>query len=229
MQKGEKIDVASIVTDIDGKFVAGRNVKIKAELKDWRFDKGSWAEVVIDEQSCEVTSGAIEQKCTFVAKNGGQYTITATVMDDRERPNQSVFTVWVPGGKTPPQRNVEQEVATVIPSKKEYKPGEVAEILVISPFYPAEGVLTLRREGIVKTERFSMKDSSITLKIPLEEAYLPNIYAQVDLVGAAERAEEPSSGKNVAGGTGDADEGVRLRETRASRTYRRGRRLRVVR
>jgi uncharacterized protein YfaS (alpha-2-macroglobulin family) len=66
----------------------------------------------------------------------------------------------------------------------------VAEILVISPFPQAEGVLTLRRDGIIKTERFTMKDSSVTLKIPLPEKYLPNIYAQVDLVGAAERQND---------------------------------------
>ena len=63
---------------------------------------------------------------------------------------------------------------------------DTAELLVISPFTPAEGVLTLRREGIVKTERFSMKELSLTLKIPLEERYLPNIYAQIDLVGIRE-------------------------------------------
>ncbi|MEP6704945.1 MAG: alpha-2-macroglobulin family protein, partial [Acidobacteriota bacterium] len=67
---------------------------------------------------------------------------------------------------------------------------EVAELLVISPFSPAEGVLTLRRDGLVKTERFSMKGSSATLKIPLDEKYLPNILAQVDLVGAAPRTND---------------------------------------
>jgi uncharacterized protein YfaS (alpha-2-macroglobulin family) len=54
-------------------------------------------------------------------------------------------------GKTPPKRNVEQEEVQIIPSKKDYAPGDVAELLVISPFTPAEGVLTLRREGLVKT------------------------------------------------------------------------------
>ena len=111
-------------------------------------------------------------------------------MDDRERFNESEFTVWVPGGKVPPKRNVEQEEVQIIPSKKDYAPGEMAELLVISPFTPAEGVLTLRRDGIVKTERFTMKDSSMTLKIPLDEKYLPNIYAQVDLVGAAARTND---------------------------------------
>lgn len=190
VQKGENIVVESIVSDIDGKLIGGREVEIKAVLKDWTFDKGVWKEIMVDEQICTVKSAETAQKCTFIAKNGGRYTVTATVMDDRERFNESEFTIWVPGGKTPPKRNVEQEEVQIIPSKKDFAPGDVAELLVIAPFTPAEGVLTLRREGIVKTERFSMKDSSITLKIPLEEKYLPNIYAQVDLVGAAPRTND---------------------------------------
>ncbi len=200
VQKGENIVIESIVSDIDGKLIAGRDVEIKAVLKDWTFDKGSWKEITVDEQNCAVKSlseppasvggqSAGVAKCTFVAKQGGRYTVTATVMDDRERFNESEFTIWVPGGKTPPKRNVEQEEAQIIPSKKDFAPGDMAELLVIAPFTPAEGVLTLRRDGIVKTERFSMKDSSITLKIPLDEIYLPNIYAQVDLVGAARRGD----------------------------------------
>jgi len=190
VQKGENIVVESIVSDIDGKLIAGRDVEIKAVLKDWQFDKGSWNEVTVDEQTCTVKSGESAQKCSFVAKAGGRYTITATVMDDRERFNESEFTVWVPGGKTPPKRNVEQEEVQIIPSKKDYAPGEVAELLVIAPFTPAEGILTLRRDGLVKTERFSMKDSSITLKVPIDEKYLPNIYAQVDLVGSVTRQND---------------------------------------
>jgi len=190
VQKGENINIESIVTDIDGNLVSGRDVEIKAVLKDWQFDKGKWEDKTVDEQTCTIKSSDKAEKCAFVAKQGGRYTITASVMDDRERANQSEMTVWVPGGKMPPKRNVEQEEVQIIPSKKDYAPGEVAELLVISPFTPAEGVLTLRRDGLVKTERFSMKDSSMTLKIPLEEKYLPNIYAQVDLVGAAARTND---------------------------------------
>ncbi len=191
VQKNEKITIESIVSDIDGNLVKDRDVEITARLKDWVFEKNAWIEKVIDEQICNVKSlGDKAQKCEFIAKQGGQYKVTARVMDDRERFNESEFTVWVPGGKTPPKRNVEQEEAQIIPNKKDYAPNDVAELLVISPFPGAEGVLTLRRDGIIKTERFTMKDSSITLKIPLPEKYLPNIYAQVDLVGAAERQND---------------------------------------
>ncbi len=190
VQKGENIQIESIISDIDGKLIVGRDAEIKAVLKDWTFDKGSWKEITVDEQNCTIKSAETAQKCTFAAKAGGRYTITATVMDDKERFNSSEMTVWVPGGKTPPKRNVEQEEVQIIPSKKDFAPGDVAELLVISPFTPAEGVLTLRRDGIVKTERFTMKDSSITLKIPLDEKYLPNITAQVDLVGAESRTND---------------------------------------
>ncbi|MGI8884395.1 MAG: MG2 domain-containing protein, partial [Pyrinomonadaceae bacterium] len=190
VQKGENIEVESIVSDIDGKLIANRDVEITARLKDWIFDKGAWKEETIDEQICNIKSSEKPEKCQFVAKQGGRYTITARVTDDRERPNESELTIWIPGGKTPPKRNVEQEEAQIIPDKKDYAPGDAAEILVISPFPQAEGVLTLRRDGLVKTERFSMKESSITLKIPLEEKYLPNITVQVDLVGAAVRTND---------------------------------------
>ncbi len=190
VQKGEKINIESIVSDIDGNLKVGNAVEIKAVLKDWRFDKGTWKEEIIDEQNCTVTSAEKPQTCTFIAKQGGRYTVTATVMDERERFNESEITIWVPGGKTPPKRGVEQEEVQIIPSKKDFVPGDVAELLVISPFAPAEGVLTLRRDGIVKTERIAMKDSSTTLRVRLEDSYLPNITAQVDLVGSSPRTND---------------------------------------
>jgi alpha-2-macroglobulin len=190
VQKNENIEVESIVSDIDGKLTANRDVAIKAILKNWAFDKGAWKEETIDEQTCEIKSSEKPEKCKFTAKAGGIYAISAKVSDDKERLNESEITVWVAGGKTPPKRNVEQEEVNLIPSKKDFVPGDVAEILVQSPFFPAEGVLTLRRGGIVKTERFTMKESTTTLKIPLDSKYLPNIYAQVDLVGVTDRLDD---------------------------------------
>lgn len=210
VQKGEKIEMESIVTDIDGKMAVGRDAEIKAVLKDWAFENGSWMEKTVDEQLCTIKSAETAQKCSFVAKQGGRYIITATVMDDKERFNETEMTVWVPGGKTPPKRSVEQEEVQIIPNKKDFAPGDVAELLVIAPFTPAEGVLSLRRDGIVKTERFTMKDSSVTLKIPLDEKYLPNITAQIDLVGAESRTNDkgevdPKLNKRPAFATGSID------------------------
>ena len=191
VRRGDSFKVETITTDLDGKAVANRDVEIKAVLRDWqRTGGGGWQNVEIDSQTCRIKSTQTIASCDLTAKQGGVFTITATVRDDRERPSESELTVWVEGAQTAPKREVEKESATLIPDKKEYTPGETAEILVNAPFVPAECVLTLRRNGIVKTERFTMNEPSTVLQIPIEEKYLPNIHAQVDLTGAAERTND---------------------------------------
>jgi uncharacterized protein YfaS (alpha-2-macroglobulin family) len=190
VQQGEPLVVESIVTDLDGKAVAGRDIKMRAVLMDWTYKNGAWTQTESDPQDCTVRSAAEVVRCEFRPKQGGTYTVTATIMDDRERRNQSELTLWVAGGKTPPKRSVEQESADLIPNKKDYAPGDVAEILVQSPFSPADGVVTLRRSGLVKSEHFHMSGPSYTLRVPLEDAYLPNLYVQVDLNGAAPRTND---------------------------------------
>ena len=128
--------------------------------------------------------------------------------DEQGRPNRSEITVWVSGGQRPPAREVEQEEVTLIPDKKDYQPGDTAEILVQAPFYPAEGLVTLRRSGIVRSERITMDGPTYTLKVPIEEQFIPNVHVQVDLVGAAARMDDageplPDAPKRPAYATGE--------------------------
>lgn len=190
VQKGEPIIIESIATDLDGKALAGRDIRIRAVLLDWVQERGEWKQKEVNPQECNVKSANDAVQCRFETKEGGVYRITATVIDDRERENQSELTVWVAGGKTVPKREIEQEEVPLIPDRREYQPDDTAEILVQAPFYPAEGVLTLRRSGIVKTERFKMDTASHTLKVKIDESYIPNVYVQVDLVGSAPRTDE---------------------------------------
>ncbi len=187
VERTEPIGVDIIVADLDGKAVAEAEVKVVAERLVWRNTSSGWREEPADSQTCTVTSAAEPARCTFETPEGGAYRITAAVLDEQGRPNQTQITRWVSGGDRRPQRNVEQEEVTLIPDKQEYRAGETAEILVQAPFYPAEGLLTLRRSGLVRSERFTVDGPSYTLHVPIEDAFVPNIYVQVDLVGAAER------------------------------------------
>lgn len=187
VQQGEPLVVQSIVTDLDGKAIANREVKMHAVLLDWQQIKGEWKQVEVNPQDCSVQSAAGAVKCTFASKQGGMYRVAATIRDDRERANESELTLWVAGGKRPPKRGVEEEKVELIPDHKEYKAGDTAQILVQAPFFPAEAVMSLRRSGIVKSERFRMDGPSYTLRVPIEEAWTPNVHVQVDLVGAEDR------------------------------------------
>ncbi|MEP6706803.1 MAG: alpha-2-macroglobulin family protein, partial [Pyrinomonadaceae bacterium] len=190
VQKGEPLVVQSIVTDLDGKAIANREVKMRTVLLDWKQIKGEWQQVEVNPQDCSIQSATDGVKCTFASKDGGVYRVTATIHDQRGRANESELTLWVAGGKRPPKRDVEKEEVELIPDRKEYKAGDTASILVQAPFYPAEGVMSLRRSGILKSERFHMDGPTYTLRVPIEAAWTPNVHVQIDLVGAEDREVE---------------------------------------
>ena len=190
VEQGEPIKVDAIVVDHDGKSVLGRKAKLRAVRLDWKYKAGKWTEEESDEQTCEVTAAADAQKCEFKTPEGGTYRIVGHVEDNRGRPNETEVMVWVSGGKRPPERKVTLEALTLVPDKKDYKPGDTAKILVQSPFYPAEGLLTTRRSGIVDTTRFKLTGPTTTVKIPIVEGHVPNLHVNFDVVGAAERLSD---------------------------------------
>jgi alpha-2-macroglobulin len=187
VERNQPLPVQTIVSDLDGKLVEGREIKMVATRLSWRRENGDWTEVENDPQECVIRSSASAVTCTFHPKDGGEYRIKATIRDDRERPNESELTIWVSGVDSLSGLAVEEEEVELIPDRKDYKAGDTAEILVQAPFFPAEGVLTVRRSGILKAERFRMEKPVTTLRVRIEEGWTPNVHVQVDLSGEKER------------------------------------------
>ena len=199
VEQGEPLSVDVVVTDIDGNAIEGHDAVVRAALLDWEYRDGVWKEVEKEAQVCTVVTTAAAgpddtelefASCTFDTTVGGEYRITATVEDGAGRRNQTELTRWVSGGLRPPTGNLRREDLQLIPDGEDYAPGEKAQILVQAPFFPAEGLLTLRRDGLVFSERFTMDGPTHTLQVLIEEKYIPNIHVQVDLVGAAERTDD---------------------------------------
>ena len=141
----------------------------------------------VDSQECVQGSAEEPVTCTFDTPVGGQYQVTAVVLDEMGNENRSQMTRWVSGGDQPPSRNVETRSGHSDPVEKSYQPGDVAEILVQAPFTPAEGLLTVSRSGILYTERFKMDGDTEVLRVPIAAEHIPNLHIQVDLVGATAR------------------------------------------
>lgn len=190
VEQGEPLEIEFIVTDIDGNPVADRPLNVTAARLEWKYTGGRWQQVEADLQECTVGSREEPVSCSFETPLGGRYRISAQITDEEGRTNQSSITRWVSGGQRPPSRDVELEQVTLIPDKETYQPGDIAEILVQSPFSPAEGLLTVARSGILYIERFLIEDGTITLHVPIEDEHIPNLNIQVDLVGSAPRLDD---------------------------------------
>ncbi len=190
VEKGEPLVIEAIVTDLDGNAISEQTIGMETARLEWKSRNGEWVEEAVDVQSCTIESTTEAVACTFDTEIGGRMRISASVMDDQGRINRSRMIRWVSGGERPPTREVTQEEVELIPNKEQYEPGDVAEILVQAPFSPAEGLMTVARSGILYTERFTIDENSITLRVPIEDAYIPNISVQVDLNGAAPRVND---------------------------------------
>jgi alpha-2-macroglobulin len=187
VERGARYAVEAVATDLDGGAVAGRAIEVIAQRLEWKHGAKGWEETPVDAGRCALTSTAGVVRCDLRADEGGSYRIRATVSDARGRKSLSETRIWVSGGKTAENRGLEQEKVTLVPDKREYRVGDTAEVLVVSPLVPAEGLLTLRRSGLVRSERFRLTDSTHVLRIPIEEGFVSNLHVQVDLVGAAAR------------------------------------------
>jgi len=190
VSKGDIFTVESIVTGIDGHLISNRDFQIIAALETQRFEKGKWKRVLIDEQICNVSSKQEISKCSFKANYSGKYIIKARILDDEKRLNETHIPVWVSGFQRPEETRLKAQKVQIIPDKTSYSVGDIAELLVISPFTEAEGIFTLDRNGIVNTEKLSIRESSAVIRIPIKEEFLPNVYVRVDLVEASQAQSE---------------------------------------
>ena len=159
-----------IAVDIDGKAVPGAKVEVKSGAPRLGVQEGP----LQDEGSRPAdVRGRREDgracRASSRRRRAARTSSSRRVIDDKGRANQTKLTYWVSGGENPPAREVAQEQVQLIPDKKEYTPGNTAELMVQAPFYPAEGVVTWRRSGIVKTERITLTGPTASLKVPITD------------------------------------------------------------
>jgi uncharacterized protein YfaS (alpha-2-macroglobulin family) len=194
-RKDETLPLSLVVTDIDGKFQPGVSVKVEMYHPTYGPDDAE-KEIKNDLQELTLTTTATGEKpCKFElhGKQGGSYTIHATVSDAQHRVNESSANVWIEGGEAPRSENVETKQLILLAEKASYKPGETASILIQAPFAPAEGLATIWHNGLAQEIRFHAEDKSYTLKIPLRALDVPDEIVEVDMVGN----EKHKSGRTI--------------------------------
>ncbi|HEX6278279.1 MAG TPA: DUF6049 family protein, partial [Polyangiaceae bacterium] len=187
---GQNLQIDTLVTDIEGRAVAGRPVALRCTRVETTWRGSETTETEHDAVTCDVASADGAVRCACPTKEGGLHRIVAEATDEHGRKSTTRTELWVLGGAAPLDAGVRRGQVDVIPDKASYRGGEEARLLVMAPFAPAEGVLTLEREGIVALERFRLEKRVDVVKVRLDRAWIPGVTASVRLVGAAEREND---------------------------------------
>ncbi|MCK4303815.1 MAG: hypothetical protein KAY24_06220, partial [Candidatus Eisenbacteria sp.] len=184
----DTLHIEAIVTDLDGNAVAEREIIIAVERLEWRYEEREGKLIVAATRTDTLISAMEPIPWTFRPDEGRSWRLRATVIDDQGRRNRTSRRVWVPGGPVPPpSRRMSADRVTLIPDREEWSPGDTAHVMLQAPFLPAEALISLRREGFLKTWSRRLEGPEQMIDVPIESEYMPGLTLHVDLVGSAPR------------------------------------------
>ncbi len=189
--QGDALTVNVVAVDLDGKAVRGRPVEVRASRFEAELSKGETIEHERDVQVCSFASEAAPHICTFKPAEVGEYRIVARVVDAKKRPNETRMTAWVTGPTTAGAINVGMQDVQLIPNKQEYQAGEEAQLLVQSPFFPADAIIRHARDGIRHVEHVRLTGPSQLVRIPIQDAYAPSLHVSVSIAGKKPLEADP--------------------------------------
>ncbi|HET8539946.1 MAG TPA: alpha-2-macroglobulin family protein [Anaeromyxobacter sp.] len=187
-----KDDVLEVIAAApDGARRAGLAVKVEVKRREWRWIRkqgvgGRWhvESEVAEERAggCDVRTAAGPAECRFRPEKPGFYVAEATLADEKGRRQTTRFPFHAAGPGWVSWQREETDRLDLVPDRKRYEPGDVARVLVKSPFPEAEAVITVEREGVLSARRVRLSGAATTLEVPISEEHVPNVFVSVVLV-----------------------------------------------
>ncbi|MFT3694967.1 MAG: alpha-2-macroglobulin family protein [Kofleriaceae bacterium] len=174
MQSDSMDTLEVIVTDVDGNAIAGVPVTVKmvATMASESYKDDA---IIRDEQTCNVTSAITPVTCKVVYKDQQyRYRAEAELHDARGRINTAQF--MIPWWHWPDPK----ETLSVTADKDLYRVGETAKLTITSKVLPAQAVVSLARNGVIKQTRLSLTEERTQFPVPIEQGYMENLFVEID-------------------------------------------------
>jgi len=188
LKAGERTRVEAVVVDVDGKRVAGVDLKLRAVRNEttrtpvnengvWTF---AYATEEIQTSACDLRSDAGLVACEVSVDKAGTYSVIAELSDSAGRRNRAAIEIYV-HGEDAVVWDKDQKRVDLVPDKHSYEPGEVAKILVRSPFDRARGFLVIEREGMAQTHDLAVEGGVAMVEVPITADMVAGVTASAVL------------------------------------------------
>lgn len=202
MSEPGKVSVNGVITNTEGKLIAGRNFIINAykstyithrkKIVGGFYAYDSKTEITALGKVCEGTSdnqGRFD--CKALKLPAGEIILQAEVKDEKSRSTyasvrMSIFAEgeeswWAPS---------DSDRIDILPEKNRYEPGETAKFVVRSPFPKSTVLVTVEREGVIDAFVREISRDKPIIEVPIKGSYAPNVF--ISVVALRGRAAEPN-------------------------------------
>jgi uncharacterized protein YfaS (alpha-2-macroglobulin family) len=199
---GQETAVEIITVDKDSKPVPNTKLQVVAYSTRWDSvqEKGQDGRLYWTSKLYETpvltrtvaTDAAGKGSFVFTPETGGTYRVRAVGRDARENEVRSSTFVWVSArkGEFVSWRRENNNRITLVADKKEYKPGDTANILIPSPYQGSvQALVTVERGRLLDTRLVTLNSNSDRIQIPITDDYIPNVYISVAIVKGQDRSE----------------------------------------
>jgi len=190
---GEEQQVDIITVDWESEPVAGvpltvtffehKWYSVQEKAEDGRF---YWTSKVEDTPVLTTTVTTDDEGkavVAFVPEKGGSYKVVAVGRDERGNEVRSSTYLWISSREFISWRRESHDRIELIPDKKSYAPGEVAKILIPSPYQgEVKALLTIERGHIMSHQLLTLRSNSELIEVPILSEHTPNIYVSVVIV-----------------------------------------------
>ncbi|XGC81134.1 alpha-2-macroglobulin [Bdellovibrio bacteriovorus] len=128
--------------------------------------------------------------CSGKSKVAGSVIAVARSKDKEGRDSYANVNHWIIKEGSPQWFGADNhDRADLIPFKKSYEAGEVAEFQLRTPFAKSKVLITVEREGVLHTQVVDVKGDKPVIKVPIKSEYAPNVV--VSAFAIRERINEP--------------------------------------
>lgn len=149
---------------------------------------------------CRVHSQREPVQCSFTPKEPGLHVASVRARDAAGRETYTRVPIYVYGAGQASWQHEQGDprVLTLKSEQRTYPLGELARILVPSPFRAAEALVTVEREDVLSVERVKIGQAG-TVDVRIDQRFVPNAFVSVVLLRPL--ASEPESGPPYRVGT----------------------------
>ncbi len=204
--KGDTVRAEVATIEPAGKHRAGVPVHVELVRRTWTNvlestgeSAGHWDSKPVDASvaACDVVSTADTAACSLAAPQPGYYLVRARARDEKSRDVVASYDVYAIGeGGDAGWATSDASEVKLVPDKKAYEVGDVARVLVKSPFREADALVTVERSGIYRQERVHLVGATPTLSFPITEDLRPNAFVSVHMVRGRTKTA-PARGADV--------------------------------
>jgi uncharacterized protein YfaS (alpha-2-macroglobulin family) len=194
LSSGREAVLSWVLVAPDGGFWQGKAGDITIQLihHDWKQARQAgvggrinlvWERVeeIVEEKIVQPPSGGaaagISGVFPFKPSASGLWEVRLRSRDQKDRIAATRWRFYVSGAGWVRWNSDDVDSITLTTDKPVYAPGETAKILVRSPLPGGKYLLTLEREGILSRRIIDLEGSALTIDIPIEESYVPIVYA----------------------------------------------------